>query len=138
MRNAGINIGGNYIFGLPMDTNKSMSDTLDFAMKNKTEMVNFYCAMSYPGSPLYVEAKKEGWKLPTKYEGYSQHSYETLNLSNNNLAADEILEFRDKAFVEYNSNPDYLNLLETKFGKKAKDNMVDTLKIKLKRKLLGD
>ena len=44
----------------------------------------------------------------------------------------------DKAFIEYNSNPEYLNLLETKFGTRAKDNMIDTLKIKLKRKLLGD
>ena len=138
MRNAGINIGGNYIFGLPMDTHESMKDTLNFAMENKTEMVNFYCAMAYPGSPLYLQAKASGWELPSKYEGYSQHSYETLNLSNDNLTAKEILRFRDNAFIEYNSHPDYLNLLETKFGKKAKDNMVDTLKIKLKRKLLGD
>ena len=138
MKNAGINIGGNYIFGLPMDTHESMKDTLDFAMENKTEMVNFYCAMAYPGSPLYLQAKENGWELPSKYEGYSQHSYETLNLSNDNLTAKEILEFRDKAFIEYNTHPDYLNLLQTKFGKKAKDNMEDTLKIKLKRKLLGD
>jgi len=138
MRNAGINVGGNYIFGLPMDTHQSMRDTLDFAMENKTEMVNFYCAMAYPGSPLHLQAIDKGWKLPDKYEGYSQHSYETLNLSNDNLTAREILKFRDKAFIEYNSNPEYLNLLETKFGTRAKDNMVDTLKIKLKRKLLGD
>ena len=138
MRNAGINIGGNYIFGLPMDTNESMRDTLEFAMENKTEMVNFYCAMAYPGSPLYLHAIDKGWELPDKYEGYSQHSYETLNLSNDNLTARKILKFRDKAFIEYNSNPEYLNLLETKFGTRAKDNMIDTLKIKLKRKLLGD
>jgi len=138
MRNAGINIGGNYIFGLPMDTHESMRDTLDFAMENKTEMVNFYCAMAYPGSPLHLQALDKGWELPSKYEGYSQHSYETLNLSNDNLTAREILGFRDKAFIEYNTHPDYLNLLQTKFGKKAKDNMEDTLKVKLKRKLLGD
>ena len=138
MKNAGISIGGNYIFGLPMDTHESMKDTLNFAMENKTEMVNFYCAMAYPGSPLYLQARENGWELPSKYEGYSQHSYETLNLSNDNLTAREILGFRDKASIEYNTHPDYLNLLQTKFGKKAKDNMEDTLKIKLKRKLLGD
>ena len=138
MRNAGINIGGNYIFGLPMDTHESMRETLDFAMENKTEMVNFYCAMAYPGSPLYLEAQKNKWKLPDKYEGYSQHSYDTLNLSNDNLTSKEILKFRDKAFIEYNSNSDYLNLLETKFGLKSRVNMEDTLKIKLKRKLLEE
>jgi anaerobic magnesium-protoporphyrin IX monomethyl ester cyclase len=59
-------------------------------------------------------------------------------LSNDNLTAVEILKFRDEAFVEYNSDIDYLNLLESKFGKPARDNMENTLKIKLKRKLLGD
>ena len=138
MRDAGINIGGNYIFGLPMDTKETMQSTLDFAMSNKTEMVNFYSAMAYPGSPLYLSARENGWELPNKFEGYSQHAYETQNLPNENLTAAEILAFRDKAFVTYNSNPDYLNLLENKFGLNAKTNMEETLKIKLKRKLLGD
>lgn len=138
MRDAGINIGGNYIFGLPMDTKESMQETLDFALNNKTEMVNFYCAMAYPGSPLFQTAKEKGWQLPDKFEGYSQHSYETLNLPNENLTSSEILAFRDKAFVTYNSDQEYLELLENKFGTNAKENMIDTLKIKLKRKLLGD
>ena len=34
-----------------------MNETLNFAMDNLTEMVNFYCAMAYPGSPLYQNAK---------------------------------------------------------------------------------
>jgi radical SAM superfamily enzyme YgiQ (UPF0313 family) len=138
MRDAGINIGGNYIFGLPMDTHESMQSTLDFAIENKTEMVNFYCAMAYPGSPLHKTAKQKGWNLPDTYSGYSQHSYDMLNLSNDNLKAEEIVAFRDKAFITYNSNPGYLKLLENKFGIKARENMENTLKIKLKRKLLGD
>jgi anaerobic magnesium-protoporphyrin IX monomethyl ester cyclase len=138
MRDAGINIGGNYIFGLPMDTKESMQSTLDFALANKTEMVNFYCAMAYPGSPLHKTARQKGWKLPETYSGYSQHSYDMLNLSNDNLSAKDIMDFRDKAFITYNSDPDYLKLLETKFGVSAKQNMEETLNIKLKRKLLGD
>ncbi len=138
MRDAGINIGGNYIFGLPMDTHESMQSTLDFALANKTEMVNFYCAMAYPGSPLYKTAKEKKWDLPKTYSGYSQHSYDMLNLSNDNLSAKDIMAFRDKAFVKYNSDPLYLQLLEDKFGLHARQNMEETLKIKLKRKLLGD
>ena len=138
MREAGINIGANYIFGLPMDTKESMSDTLNFALENLSEMANMYCAMAYPGSPLYLQAKKENWALPEKYEGYSQHSYETKNVSNNNLSAEEILEFRDMAWMKYHTNPGYLNLLENTFGPRARNNVKDTTKIKLKRKLLGD
>tara|TARA_R110000824_G_scaffold87273_3_gene215223 strand:- start:1252 stop:2772 length:1521 start_codon:yes stop_codon:yes gene_type:complete len=138
VRNAGINIGGNYIYGLPMDTKESMQATLDFALENKTEMTNMYCAMAYPGSPLHLTAKKKGWKLPETYAGYSQHSYETLNLSNDNLSAKQILAFRDNAWMTYHTDPSYLKLLEDKFGPKAKENVEKSTKIKLKRKLLGE
>ena len=112
MRNAGINVAANYIFGLPMDTEESMQGTLDFAMENMSEMVNLYCAMAYPGSPLHLTAKKEGWNLPQTYSGYSQHSYDTLNLSNNNLTSKQILAFRDKAWMQYHTNPEYMKLLD--------------------------
>ena len=138
MRDAGINIAANYIFGLPHDTMESMESTLDFAMNNVTEMTNMYCAMAYPGSPLHLEAKAKGLTLPSSYEGYSQHAYETLNLSTDKLTSAEILKFRDYAWDKYHTSDKYLNLLENKFGKKARENIVNTTKIKLKRKQLGD
>lgn len=138
IRNAGINVGGNYIFGLPMDTHESMRQTLDFALENKTEMVNFYCAMAYPGSPLYKQALSENWELPESYSGFSQHSYDMLNLRNQNLTAAEICGFRDEAWTRYNTDPSYLSLLESTFGVEAKQNMIDTCRIKLSRKLLEE
>ena len=138
MRDAGINIGANYIFGLPNDTKESMQNTLDFALSNLAEMTNMYCAMAYPGSPLYLQAKQSGAKLPNSYEGYSQHSYSTQNLSTDSLTSEEILRFRDMAWMKYHTNPDYLKLLEEKFGQAASKNLKQTTKIKLKRKLLGD
>lgn len=138
MRDAGINVAANYIFGLPMDTEESMQSTFDFATENMAEMVNLYCAMAYPGSPLHMLAKKQGKKLPETYSGYSQHSYDTLSLPNEKLTSEKILAFRDKAWMEYHTNPRYLNLLETKFGLASRKNVENTTKIKLKRKLLGD
>lgn len=135
---AGINVGANYIFGLPNDTNKSMSETLDFALENMTEMTNMYCAMAYPGSPLYLQAKALGLQLPTTYTGYSQHSYDTQNLPTENLTAAEILSFRDSAWHRYHEHPSYLALLERKFGAAAMSDVVETTKIRLKRRLLGD
>ena len=38
-------------------------------MDNMTDMVNFYCAMAYPGSPLYLQAKREGWKKAKHMRG---------------------------------------------------------------------
>lgn len=138
IRNAGINVAANYIFGLPEETKESMEFTYNFAEETNTEMVNFYCAMAYPGSPLYLESRKKNILLPKTYSGYSQHSFDTQNLPSANLSASEILAFRDKAWNKYHTNSKYLKLLEDKFGTNAIDNLKETTKIKLKRKLLGD
>ena len=138
IRDAGINVGGNYIFGLPYDTKETMQATLDFALENPTEMANFYSAMAYPGSPLHNQARLFNIELPKTYAGYSQHSYETHNLANDHLTAGEILAFRDKAWDNYHASDKYRSLMKDKFGQKALDELDDTRKIKLKRKLLGD
>ena len=138
MRDAGIYVAANYIFGLPEETKESLEFTYNFAEETNTEMVNFYSAMAYPGSPLHLEARKNKIKLPTTYSGYSQHSYDTQNLPSQNLSAAEILSFRDKAWDKYHTNPKYLKLLENKFGMNSVNNLKKTKKIKLKRKLLGD
>ena len=138
IREAGINVAANYIFGLPDETKESLEFTYSFAEETNSEMVNFYCAMAYPGSPLYLEAKNKNIKLPNRYSGFSQHSYDTQNLPSAILSAAEILDFRDKAWDKYHTNPKYLHLLKNKFGPEAVKDIKSTTKIKLKRKLLGD
>ena len=59
-----------------------------------------YTAMAYPGSPLYYQAKKNGWELPETYVGYSQHAYETLNLSNENWN----IEYTETSYLSENHN----------------------------------
>lgn len=138
IRNAGINVIGNYIFGLPPDTHESMKDTLNFALENLTEAFNIYPAQALPGSPLYLQAVKNGYKLPDRYAGYSMLSYYTQNMPNDNLTASEIVKARDDAWEAYHRNPEYLQLLENKFGIKARQSVEDMLKVKLKRMILGD
>ena len=135
IRDADICVLSNYIHGLPFDTIESMQYTRDFMMENLTEYMNVYPAQAFPGSPLYLEAKKKGWKLPDRYEGYSMHSYYTQNLSNDNLTASEILSFRDETVRQYFSNPKYLEYMKNKFGQKCIESIDEMMKIKLKRKI---
>lgn len=138
IREHGINVAANYIFGLPEDSLETMQRTLDLALELNTEMANFYCAMAYPGSPLYGIAKKREWKLPETYAGYSQHSYETQPLPTKYLSPEEVLEFRDRAWLTYHTNPRFLNLLKEKFGPMAVEETLRSTKIKLKRKILAE
>jgi radical SAM superfamily enzyme YgiQ (UPF0313 family) len=137
-RNAGIGVGSNVIYGLPEDNLETMKETFDFVMDACTENCNMYCAMCYPGSPLYLHAKSKGWQLPDRYAGYSQHSYWTQNLPTNYISAAEVLKFRDEAWMKYFTNERYLDMLESKYGKPAREDVESSTKIKLKRRLLGD
>jgi len=138
IKSAGINVMGNYMFGLPGDDLEGMQKTLDLAMKLNCEFVNFYSTMAYPGSELYEEAIRKQIKLPGSWLGFSQHSYECLPQPTDKLSAGEVLRFRDNAFNVYFTNPKYLNMVEQKFGVRARRHIEKMAKIKLKRKLLGD
>ena len=138
IKDAGINVIGNYIFGLPEDNHETMQETLDLAIDLNCEFSNFYSTMAYPGSKLYLDALIHRWELPDSYVGFSQHSYETTPLRTNFLSPAEVLAFRDKAFDTYHQNDKYLQSIKSKFGDKVHDDLVAMSKHKLKRKLLGD
>lgn len=136
IQSAGINVGANYIFGLPDDNLETMQETLDMAIEINSEWANFYCAMAYPGSELYNNAVRDGIKLPDSWERFSQYSYDCLPLSTNKISAREVLSFRDKAFCKYFTNLKYLNMIQRKFGPETRKHIESITKVKLKRKLL--
>jgi len=138
VHDADIEIMANYIFGLPGDNRESMQKTLDLSLELCTIGWNAYAAMALPGSQLYKNAVIRGYKLPENYAGYSFHAYNTQPLPTEHLTPGEILRFRDDAFTKYHTYPPFLEKIEEKYGKIAKDNIEKMTKIKLKRKILGD
>jgi hypothetical protein len=112
-----------------------MQETLDMAMELNCEFANFYCAMAYPGSKLYLDAIKNGWELPHEWKDYSQHGYAMLPLPTKHISAKDVVKFRDNAFHKYFENPKYLDMLERVFGKSARENVDFIAKIRLKRKV---
>jgi len=133
VREAGIFVIANYIFGLPEDTLESMQATLDLAVELNTEFANFYCTMAYPGSELYRKALKENLPLPRSWEGYSQHARGSLPLPTKYLASSEVLKFRDAAFTRYFNRPEYLSMLKSRFGVAAVEAVDQMLQVRLQR-----
>jgi radical SAM superfamily enzyme YgiQ (UPF0313 family) len=134
---AGIHIVGNFIFGLPEDDFETMRMSLDMAKKYNFEFANFYCAMAYPGTQLYDQAVKDGVELPDTWSGFGQYSADSKPLPTRYLKSQEILKFRDEAFVEYCTNPAHLEMLEEKFGPEAVGLIRKILTIKIPRKHAG-
>ena len=138
IKEANINVLGNFMFGLPEDDFDTMQETLNLAIEMNCEFINFYCAIAWPGSQLYRDSLKKGVEFPEAWADYAQHSHGFIPLPTDKLSPKDVLEFRDYAFDVYFKNPRYLEMIEKKFGNKTRDHIENMTKIKLKRKLFGD
>ena len=74
--------------------------------------------------------------MPDNWLGFCQLSEETFPLPTKYISNVEVLRFRDHAFQEYFSNPQYLNVIEEKFGRGVVEHVNQMLKHKLHRKIL--
>lgn len=134
--NHDIGVGGNFIVGLPCDTFESMQKTYELALELPLSNMNVYCATSLPGSPLYMQNKKNGKTLPYKYSEFAFLSYDHIPNSTDALSSQDVLKFRDQFFQNYFTDNSVLSRFEKKFGKEAVENIKKMTIIKLKRKLL--
>lgn len=131
IQDAGINVIGNFIFGLPDDTMESMQATLKMSKELNCEFSNYYSAMPYPGSRLFNETDPKD--LPKNWSGYSQHSADTTPLPTSMLTSREVLKFRDYAFHSYHEDERYLSMIEKKFGSHAVDHIKQMTATRLSR-----
>jgi len=138
IHDADIEIIANYMFGLPGDTYETMQKTLDLSLELNTIAWNAYAAMPLPGSQLYKDAVDAGIDLPEDYAGYSFHAYTTKPLPTDSLKPEEILKFRDEAYLTYHTDKKFLDKVRSTYGDIAVDNIINNTKVKLKRKILGD
>jgi radical SAM superfamily enzyme YgiQ (UPF0313 family) len=137
VHDAGIEVMGNYIVGLPGDNHESMEMTYQLSEELNTSGWNMYAAMALPGSQLYKTATENDYKLPDSYTGFSFHSVDTLPIPTDFLTPAEILKFRDEAFLRYHTNSRFLTRIENKYGSKAVDSIKEMTKIKLTRNILN-
>lgn len=137
IQDAGINVIGNFMFGLRDDDYSTMSQTLALALECMPDWANFYSTMAYPGSALYEQALANEWTLPSSWRGYSQHNDDCRPLDTEYLTGQEVLGFRDNAFLSFFGDQNYLHHVATKFGREAREHVEGILGYKLKRKLTG-
>lgn len=128
----GINIIGNFIFGLPDDDLKTMRETLDLAKELNLEYVNFYIAMAYPGSELYNKFLSKSDKSQN-WNTYSQYGTNSLSMATKYVSSIDVLNFRDRAFREYFSNSKYIDMIDNKFGKDAVRHIEEMLKYNIRK-----
>jgi anaerobic magnesium-protoporphyrin IX monomethyl ester cyclase len=70
---AGLQTMGFFIFGLPADTEKTMEDTIRFALELDPDLGNFMMAAPYPGTELWEIARRDGRLFSTDWRDYAIH-----------------------------------------------------------------
>tara|TARA_B100002051_G_C16711843_1_gene627074 strand:+ start:305 stop:1858 length:1554 start_codon:yes stop_codon:yes gene_type:complete len=138
VHDADIDVMANYMYGLPGDDKETIKKTFELSIELCTSGWNTYPAMALPGSLLYKQGIENGIEMPKSYSGYSFHAYDTICLPTEKLKAWEILKLRDDAFVDYHSNPKFLDKIKNRFGNKAVGNIKEMSKIKLTRKIVEE
>jgi anaerobic magnesium-protoporphyrin IX monomethyl ester cyclase len=138
-RDAGMYLGVDIIFGLWLDDKDSIEETYQWAKSYNFEWLNIYPAFALPGTKMYSDYLKEGrMQVPKNWEEYGLYGYNCYPLNSEYLTRETILGLRDKKFIEYIQRPEYLKMINKKFGKDCKDYIVEMSQHKLKRKILGD
>lgn len=92
----GIITSGHFIYGLPGETEKSMMQTLDFALRLPLDIAQFYAAAPFPGTDLHDEAASEGWI--TGNDSFSQ-SHAVMELPD--LSAKRVDAFRQYSYRKF-------------------------------------
>lgn len=99
---AGLEVTGHSIIGLPGETKRTAHQTVKFAKELKLDFVQFYCAVPFPGSELYTQAKECGWITESDWTQYEQN-FSILNYPN--LSAKQIMTLRQEAYKSFYLSP---------------------------------
>jgi len=87
-----------FMIGFPGETKETIENTFKFAEELKADDTWFNVPAPYPGTKMYVMAKKENWILT---EDWSKYSGREVVMKTNNLSAEEIKEMLEKAKSKY-------------------------------------
>ena len=91
------------MFGFPDDTEETIQETIDFAMKVNPSLANFSLVVPLPGTELYDQVKANNWFTKSIEDG-SQTGYYSDNFyyTTPNLKQETVLEYQKKAYRQFN------------------------------------
>lgn len=102
-REAGLLVTAHSVLGYPGETVDTMDLTIDMACSLPIDFAQFYCAVPFPGSPLYERALAEGWLDPAT--PWSEFEQNRSALNTDSLSAEQVMDRRRRAYRRFYSDP---------------------------------
>lgn len=101
----GIKISAFYVLGYDGDTEETIRDTIQYAIKLNTPLARFAISTPYPGTGFYKQLEKEGRILTRDYEKYTQFN---LVYKHKNLSKEKTGKLLEEAIRRYYFRPIYI------------------------------
>jgi hopanoid biosynthesis associated radical SAM protein HpnJ len=103
---AGVLIHGTFILGLPVETEQTIQNTLNFAMELDVLSLQVSLAAPYPGTELYEMARQNGWfSKKDKTDILHGDGYQQSSLEYPGLSKEKIFEEVDRFYRTYYLRP---------------------------------
>jgi radical SAM superfamily enzyme YgiQ (UPF0313 family) len=90
IKSTGIAVYGLFMFGGEHDTKHTFSETCDYILKNKIDLIQFTLLTPYPGTPLYKNLSNNNRIISRDWELYD--SLTNVVFKPKNLTVDELEE----------------------------------------------
>lgn len=105
---AGIQPLGFFILGLPGETEETMKETIEFAKSLPLNAANFSIATPYPGTALWLSAKKRGFLKNISYGKLVVNLPGKLYYVPEGIEAKTIQKYERIAYKEFYRNPKFI------------------------------
>lgn len=116
-KKAGIDVHGCFVMGLPGETEKTMQETIDFALSLGLHTVQFSAAVPFPGTEYYDYCKEKGFIRANKWDEWLMRGGEQSPVVEYpGLTAKLIESYVDRGLKRFYFRPSYIwkFLLETR------------------------
>ncbi len=105
VKDAGIEVRGSFIFGLPGETPEMGEKTIDFAIEVDPDYAQFSIATPFPGTELYETVDKWG-KMNENYKDF--HIFTPVFVPDGYESAEQLQAMQRKAFRKFYFRPKYI------------------------------
>ena len=100
----GIKVAAFYILALEGDSEETIREVVQYAIKLNTYLARFSVATPYPGTAFYDRLDRAGRISTYDYEKYTQFH---LVFEHENLSAPQVRRLLEKAYIRYYCRPTY-------------------------------
>ena len=107
-KEAGIDVHGCFVVGLPGETPETARETIDFALGLGLHTAQFSGAVPFPGTELFELCEKEGWLLTHDWSKWLDNGEQQGVVAYPTITQEQINELVDEGLKRFYFRPSYL------------------------------